>query len=129
MSTAPALVLESELPALAPAIVTLPVAPASNRYWRVWRNRAVRSKEATAYLKAVRAIVGERRLFLGPIAVRLTWYREARRGDLDGRLKVTLDALQGCLYENDNQIVELHAYRRECPAQPRIVVEVEARAP
>jgi len=117
------------MPALPRYTVTLPVAPSSNRYWRVWRNRAVRTKEAEAYIAAVKRAVGRRALFLGPVAVTIHWYRAARMGDLDGRLKVALDAFQGSVYENDRQIVELHAYRHEDPAAPRMEITVETRAP
>jgi crossover junction endodeoxyribonuclease RusA len=117
------------VPALDAYAVTLPVAPSSNRYWRVWRNRAVRTKEAEAYIAAVRQAVGPLRvLFVGPVAVTIHWYRAARMGDLDGRLKVVLDAFQGCVYENDRQIVELHAYRHEDPKAPRMELTVESRA-
>jgi len=128
-TTAPELRLESQMPAVPPYTVTLPVAPSSNRYWRVWRNRAVRTKEAEAYIAAVKRAVGRRALFLGPVAVTIHWYRAARMGDLDGRLKVALDAFQGSVYENDRQIVELHAYRHEDPLDPRMAITVETRAP
>jgi Holliday junction resolvase RusA-like endonuclease len=62
------------------------------------------------------------------IIVRLAWYREARRGDLDNRLKVVLDALQGAMYDNDSQIAAIYAHRREDPRDPRIEVSVEPAA-
>lgn len=61
-----------------------------------------------------------------PVRVSLDWYRSRRAGDLDKRIGVCLDALQGVLFVNDNQIVELTARRFEDKANPRIVVTVEA---
>jgi crossover junction endodeoxyribonuclease RusA len=107
--------------------VQLPVAPSANRYWRVWRNRAVRTKDAENYRSAVAAIIGRQSVYTGPVAVTMHWYREARRGDLNNRTKILLDALEGCVYENDRQIVEEHYYRHEDPACPRFEVTVEAR--
>ena len=37
----------------------LPYPVSANRYWRIWRNKAVRSAEATAYKSVVRRIAQE----------------------------------------------------------------------
>lgn len=41
----------------------------------------------------------------------MTWHRGKKVGDLDKRLGVLLDALQGTIYESDAQIVQLWARR------------------
>lgn len=69
---------------IAPICLTLPVPPASNRYWRVWRGRVVTSPEARAYRLVVRshwlgATRGQLPL-VGPVAVTVRWFRAARRG-------------------------------------------------
>lgn len=100
---------------------TIPVCPPSNRYWRTrvattrMGKRYVQtyvSPEARRYkvlvwnqLKAEKIPVLD-----GPVAVSIWWSRTARRGDLDGRLKVALDALNGVAWTDDRQISELHAY-------------------
>ena len=61
-----------------------------------------------------------------PLSVSIRWYRGRKSGDLDGRLKVLLDAMQGSVYENDSQIVELHAFRSEDKLNPRMEVHVDA---
>jgi Holliday junction resolvase RusA-like endonuclease len=43
------------------------------------------------------------------IHVYFIWRRTERRGDLDNKLKVILDALQKVAYENDSQIVGITA--------------------
>lgn len=112
--------------------LTLPEPPSTNRYWRVWRNRAVKSAEAHAYIATVAAAVAhqttiEQRASLplvGPVAVVLAWHRGARRGDLDNRCKVALDALKGCVFVDDSQVVALTMTRHESPRRGRLDVEV-----
>ena len=62
----------------------------------------------------------------GEVAVTLEWHRGALRGDLDNRLKVVLDALQGWCYKTDAQIAELHAYRYLDRENPRAEITVRA---
>jgi crossover junction endodeoxyribonuclease RusA len=112
-----------------PFSVRLPVPPSARDYWRVWRNRAVRTKEAEAYRDCVARAVGSRALLQGDVAITVHWYRSARRGDLDNRLKILFDALQGAVYQNDNQVIEIHAYRHEDAGNPRVEVGVELRTP
>ena len=58
----------------------------------------------------------------GPVALNLTVFRPRKSGDLDNYLKIMLDALQGFLYDNDSQIVEIHAYRQDDKDNPRVVL-------
>lgn len=109
--------------------LTLDVPPSSNVYWKVWRNRAVRSAAAEAYCNKVLLHARNRNIrplpLKTPVSVTLRWFRAIRAGDLDNRLKVALDALQGAVLVNDSQVVELHAYRYEDPEHPRVEVEIE----
>lgn len=114
--------------------LTLPEPPSSNRYWRIGRGRAHLSPEAKRYKEEVRL----RALFYGglrpgtvpfgsstSIAVTLAWYRSKRMGDLDNRAKVALDALNGVLWVDDKQIVELHLYRYDRPNDGALYITVE----
>ena len=108
--------------------------------WRKWRNRMVLSAAGRAFKEAVRLRVLERMYDgltptgshnccypSGNLVVTFRWYRSSKRGDLDNRAKCLLDALQGTVYRNDNQITELHAYRidtAEDAGKGRIVVEI-----
>ena len=89
--------------------------PSANRWWRNVRGRMVLSREAREYKSAVSVlgIVSRVRPFPKgtPVRVSLTWHRSRKSGDLDKRLGVLLDALQGVAYENDSQIVEINARR------------------
>lgn len=108
-------------------MIELPFPPSANRYWRNFRGRIVKSDEARQYQTNARWIArcaGMHEPITGKVAISLRVYRPAQRGDLDNRIKVLLDALQGVAYEDDKQIVELHAYQNDDKANPRVEVEV-----
>lgn len=101
--------------------IQLPYPPSANRYWRIFRNRAVLSAEATEYKRVAKVTA----ICCGVKApssddllsvVVVLHPKQKRDGtasktviDLDNSLKVALDSLQGTVYENDRQIVEIHA--------------------
>lgn len=103
---------------------TLPEPPSANRWWRNYRGRMVLSPAARKYKDNLAQLKGLA-VTEGPVSVGLWWYRGRKSGDLDKRIGVILDALQGILYVNDAQIVELVARRYEDPKNPRIVVQVD----
>lgn len=106
--------------------LVLPEPPSANRYWRLWRGKAVKSEAARAY--GARAMVAfqnaKGRKTEKPVAVTMHWYRGRRSGDLDNRAKVALDALQGLAYHRDSQVVELHMYRHDDKEKPRLEVVI-----
>lgn len=104
--------------------LTLPYPPSANRYWRSARGRVFVSKEAKDFKATVAAENPDVLTFLGEVAVTLHVYRPAKRGDLDNSIKVTLDSLKLIAFEDDKQVVELHAYRGDDKVNPRVEVEV-----
>jgi Holliday junction resolvase RusA-like endonuclease len=82
----------------------------------------VLSAEARKYKADVAKIVTAGPI-IGPVMLKLAFYRPRKSGDLDGRLKVLLDALQGVLYLDDKQVEEIHAYRFDDKKNPRAEVE------
>lgn len=108
---------------------SLPFPPSANRYWRSDRGgRPHVSDAARAYKAAVGYTLNQAdaQPYTGEVAVVLTFYRPAKRGDLDNMIKVTLDALRGYAYGDDAQVVELRALRREDKARPRVEIEVRS---
>jgi crossover junction endodeoxyribonuclease RusA len=105
-------------------MLTLPFPPSGNRLWRNYRGRTVKSAEARQYQVAAawRAKLAGAVLHDGAVGLELRFYRPARRGDLDNRLKILLDSLQGVLYHDDKQVRELHCYLADCKADPRVEV-------
>lgn len=108
--------------------ITLDVPPSANKYYRHVDGRVLRSREANEYKQMVGWLCNTAGMTPIDGAVRLTLrvYRKRKQGDTDNYLKVCLDALQGFAYNNDSQIVEIHAYRYDDPSCPRVEVEVEA---
>ena len=107
--------------------------PSANRWLRNVGGRTVTSRAARQYkehvanaclLHRVRPIPTPR-----PVRVTMIWHRARKAGDLDKRLGVLLDALQGHLYDCDAQVVMIHAERRDAivgdPTAGRVVVMVE----
>jgi len=101
----------------APFHAMLPVPPASNRYWRRAGTRLYKGEEARTYQADLTARLTKlkRKPYRPPVTVDVTliWYRGRKQGDLDGRVKVILDAMQAegkyGIYENDNQVRRLVA--------------------
>ena len=100
--------------------LTLPVPPSANKYWRVYKNRIVTTDEARVYKQEIQLLFRELLPIAGNVAVNFTVYRPAKRGDLDNYNKIMLDALQGLVYSNDNQITEIHSFRRDDHNNPRV---------
>lgn len=110
-----------------------PYPPSTNRYWRMFRNRMVRSKQAVEYKEEVGLIAEDAitQQFEGCVRVDIKFHPErpkdwekrakkdpqwglgVRRVDLDNALKVALDAMQGVAYEDDRQITDIRIRLRQ----------------
>lgn len=108
--------------------LVLPYPPALNAHWRVFRNRILVSQESRAYKAAAQLTAKSRgvRPLQGPCSIEVHVYRPRRTGDLDGRLKVLLDCLNGILWGDDSQIVEIHAHRHDDKLRPRVEISAYA---
>jgi Holliday junction resolvase RusA-like endonuclease len=101
--------------------------PSANRWWRNVDGRMVTSREARVYKAGVAlAVLASRtvRIDTAPIRVTIDWYRGRKSGDLDKRIGVLLDAMQGTVYATDAQIVEIVARRFDDKRNPRVIVSV-----
>jgi crossover junction endodeoxyribonuclease RusA len=108
---------------------TLPLPPSANRYWRRAGKHLYISQEARAYKRdaAITARLASVKPLDGNLAVSLRIYRQRKAGDLDNKIKVCLDALNGIAYHDDNQIVEIHAYRYDDKANPRVEIDIHSK--
>ena len=107
--------------------VTLPWPPSANRYWRNVDGIMRVSEQARKYKQEVRNILNTERIEedrTSALAVTIHMYRPTKTGDVDNYAKVALDSMQGQLYKNDSQIIELHVYRHDDKLNPRLEITV-----
>jgi Holliday junction resolvase RusA-like endonuclease len=96
---------------------TAPYPPSVNRIWRRAGHVTYKTREAKAYTDALQGAFLQcygampSRLLEGPLKIEFRAYRKTKRGDLDNIFKVLGDSMNGFIYEDDSQIVEIHAYR------------------
>jgi len=110
----------------------------NNQYVTVG-NRRVLSKQASAFKRDVTKQIARMRAAgelspeteagfkIGFLGVYLTFYFETpNRRDLDGGLKIALDALCSALDLDDRAVVDLHLTKRIDPLHPHLDVEMES---
>ena len=74
---------------------------------------------------AARQAMQGRRPFRGPLELVLYIYRaNARRADADNIEKAAADAMTGIVYEDDDQIIDCHRYKRIDRDHPRLTITV-----
>lgn len=107
-------------------LVTLPLPPSANEYWRASKGRGlVPSREALEYKRKVASCLSGFLPISGPVVCDVRIYLQRDSGDLSNRLKVLEDACEGLLYLDDKQIRGLSAWREVDPQRPRVVFRVE----
>jgi crossover junction endodeoxyribonuclease RusA len=121
--------------------IVLPLPPGVNNQYVSLGRRRVLSSAARAFnadvLKSISAmrtsgrlsIETERALTESPLSLFLTYYFVTpRKRDLDGGLKITLDALSRALNFDDRDVVDLHLTKKIDPLNPRVEIEMETIA-
>lgn len=119
--------------------LTLPLPPSINEQYATVEGRRVSSAGARRFKREVHETLRtlrsqgvlspelEQRLQEGYLALFLEFYfATPLRRDLDGGLKITLDALCVALGVNDNRVVDIHLTKRIDPLNPHLTVELEA---
>ena len=99
---------------------SIAVPPSANRYWTIANNRLVVTNEAKKYKQIVFYQLKNYEPLRGDVAVNFTVFRPARRGDLDNYTKVMFDALNGLVWLDDLQVVEIHSFRADDTENPRV---------
>ena len=94
----------------------LPLPPTVNELYRSYRGRSIKSKKYRDWLEVARPLViaqcGNLEPSGEPAAVRIELYVFHLR-DVDSSDKPLLDVLQGIIYRNDRQIVDLRVTRHK----------------
>ena len=84
-----------------------------------------KTKQYETYVASLaRKAMGDREPTTELVAVRLVFYRARRTADVDNLVKGCLDPMQGIIYKNDNQVVDLHAQWFRDKENPHAYVEV-----
>lgn len=117
-------------------VVQMDYPPGTNRLWSHVRGRTVLSKEARDWINhsAWQARAAGVSPIDGPVGIRITLHpRITAKGkaskvrlDVDGPIKITLDALEGVAYANDKQVTDLQARIGAPMADGGLTVEVNA---
>ena len=110
--------------------VALPWPPSVNHYWAARGNARYLSPRARAWHQEAWAILRgawRGKPMRGEVAVLLVLHPpDRRRRDLDNTLKAVLDALvHAGVLQDDSQVAELHAVRREARRPGGVLVRVE----
>lgn len=119
----------------------LPLPPGVNNQYVTVGRRRVLSKPARAFKQDVARQI-ERMRISGDLSrhaevaisssllgVYMTFYFETpRRRDLDGGLKIALDAMATAIGFDDRDVVDLHLSKQIDPLRPRLEVQVETIA-
>ena len=106
--------------------ITLPYPPTANTFKSaiVVNGRAcmILTKRAREYKAAAAAAVQSAGLSLldGPLTITLRVFRPRKVGDLDNSLKIAIDCLKGAAFRDDEQIVEIRAFRYDDKHCPRV---------
>ena len=121
--------------------LTLPLPPGVNNQYLTVGRRRVLSAPAKSFHRDVAKLVDrlrrsgeivsaqEHALGDALLGVYLTFYFETpHKRDLDGGLKITLDALARTLGFDDRAVVDLHLTKKIDPRRPRLEVEIETIA-
>lgn len=82
------------------------------------------SEEAKVFKRDVAILASRCQPFIGEVIATYKFYRPQRSGDLSNRIKVLEDAMEGTVFLNDSQIVELHAFKFDDKKNPRVEIEV-----
>ena len=92
--------------------------PSINTTYRRNERGVFKSKNVKEYQKIIKtyALVSmknnKQQLFITPLEIEIIFYVKNIQRDLDNMLKATLDALQGIVFRNDNQIMIIHTYKQ-----------------
>lgn len=109
---------------VAPLSFTVPYPPSVNSmYEQIGRHRKL-SEKGKAFKTVVGLLLAGCQKFDGDVCVSVWIYRPRLIGDLDNRLKALLDSMTGIVYDDDQQVQQIHAVRYDDKDNPRAEVTV-----
>jgi crossover junction endodeoxyribonuclease RusA len=105
----------------------LPYPPSVNHLYATFRGRRITSAKGRQFKADIAVIAKQQgaKLLDGDLIITFRVFRPKRIGDLDNRLKISQDALKGICFADDRQIIEIHAFRFDDKANPRIEIDLK----
>ena len=104
---------------------TIPVVTSANRLWRSAKGRTYKAKTAFADTSAAAVLFWNVVPLEGDLSVAITWHRSQKSGDVDNRIKGTLDLLRGIAYRDDASVARVSCTRVDDGTAARLVVDVD----
>ena len=92
-------------------VLTLPVPGSANRQSRTGKGRVFKPKDVREYEEAAGWAMASCPKLAGEVSVDIVWYRKAKVGDVDNRLKPLLDTLKGVAFGDDAKVRRLSIER------------------
>lgn len=107
--------------------LVLPYPPSVNKLYANFRGRRIISAQGRKFKRDAAIIAKTQGAFIldGNLSVNFRVFRPRKIGDLDNRLKISQDALKGICFEDDKQIIEIHAFRFDDRTNPRIEIDIK----
>lgn len=105
----------------------LPYPPSVNHLYATYQGRRITSAKGRKFKSDI-AVLAKRqgaRLLSGDLIITFRVFRPKRIGDLDNRLKISQDALHSICFDDDRQIIEIHAFRFDDKTNPRIEIDIK----
>lgn len=115
---------------MAETVFYVPGNPVPKQSFRYTAGGGYRAKGVACWQNAVgwearRAMI-DRDMLHGPLAVTILFYRKnAQRVDGDNLSKAVLDSLNGIVFQDDMQVIDLHVYKRINRERPGCWVRVQ----
>ncbi len=105
----------------------LPYPPSVNNLYATYQGRRIISAKGRKFKADIASLAKRQgaKMLDGDLSVTFRIFRPKRIGDLDNRLKISQDALKGICFADDKQIVEIHAFRFDDKANPRIEIDLK----
>ncbi len=104
-----------------------PYPPSVNHLYATFAGRRIVSAKGRKFKSDIAVLAKQQgaKLLAGDLSVTFRVFRPKRIGDLDNRLKISQDALKGICFADDKQIIEIHAFRFDDKANPRIEIDLK----
>ncbi len=105
----------------------LPYPPSVNNLYATFGGRRITSAKGRKFKADIAVLAKQQgaKLLAGDLAITFRVFRPKKIGDLDNRLKISQDALEGICFLDDRQIIEIHAYRFDDRENPRIEIDIK----